>query len=432
MTGSNSEADHFVVIGGGLAGVTTGVELSTRGLRVTLLEADAELGNGASHANGGILSVTRPEPWNAPGVFRHLASSLFDPRSSMKLRLRAVPGLGLWGLDFLRHSAAVRHRHATLVNYRLAVHSMAVLEHWRTTFDLEFDAARRGCLDLFPDEASLAGGEALVDALRAEGARIELLDRAGTLAVEPALAAARDRFACALYYPDDGVGDARRFLLALAAVGQQHGMQIRTRTRVDRLLVERGRVVGIEAAGERIAGSVVLAAGIDAPALARRAGLSLPIRPAKGYSVTIDAAPFGDAAPKLPVIDEAMHAGVSPLGDRLRLVGTAEFTGRDTRIRAERIDNLFALLERLFPEHAPRIDRGSAVPWAGLRPMTADGVPIVGASGMDGLWLNCGHGPLGWTLGPGSSRLLADLIERRTPAIDAASYSPERNRSGRR
>ncbi len=423
-----SAADRWVVIGGGLAGVTTAFELAGRGLSVTLCEADGELGTGASYANGGILSVTRPEPWNGPGVFRHLASSLFAPRAPMKLRLRAIPGLGSWGLDFIRHSAAERHREATLANYRLATHSMAVLERWRKSLDLEFDAARRGCLDLYPDERALAREAALVDALRDRGARIELLDRAGVLAIEPALAPARDRFASALYYPDDGVGDARAFVLGLACAAKRHGLSIRTGTRVDRLVVERGRVVGVESGGERIVGSVVVASGIDAPALTRGCGMSLPIRPAKGYSLTIDAAPLGDDMPRVPVIDEAMHAGISPLGSRLRLVGTAEFAGRDTRMRAARIDNLLALFERLYPELAPRIDRDAAVAWAGLRPMSADGRPIVGAGSVDGLWLNCGHGPLGWTLGPGSAHLLADLIEGRKPAIDPRPYRPDRTR----
>jgi len=172
----------------------------------------------------------------------------------------------------------------------------------------------------------------------------------------------------------------------------------------------------------------VLATGIDVPGLTRPLGLSLPIKPVKGYSLTVDATPLEGEGPGLPVVDDHMHAAVSPLGDRLRFVGTAEFTGRDKRIRQVRIENLFALFERLFPHLVGRVDRSTALSWTGLRPMSADGAAFVGPSGVDGLWINGGHGHMGWTMTAGSARLLVDLMHGKDPAIDPRPFDPRRLR----
>ncbi|MGH8223646.1 MAG: FAD-dependent oxidoreductase, partial [Woeseiaceae bacterium] len=198
--------------------------------------------------------------------------------------------------------------------------------------------------------------------------------------------------------------------------------------------VETGqRVTGLELSGKRVRGvrvggavlaadRVVIAAGVHSRRLLRPYGIALPVQPAKGYSVTIDASGLA-GTPRIPVLDDTLHAGVTPLAKRLRLVGTAEFAGYDTRVDPVRIDNLFDMLKALFPAVEAGLDRQSAIPWAGLRPMSADGKPLIGATTLEGLYVNAGHGHLGWTMAAGSAELLADLMQGARPAIDPDAFA---------
>jgi D-amino-acid dehydrogenase len=191
---------------------------------------------------------------------------------------------------------------------------------------------------------------------------------------------------------------------------------------VSEIVQSNGRITGLRVGDELIAADrIVLAAGPYSRQLLRSLGISLPVQPAKGYSVTIDVSGIA-GTPRIPVLDDSMHAGVTPLDHRLRLVGTAEFTGFRKQIDQVRVDNLFDLLHALFPSIDARVDRSKAQPWAGLRPMSADGKPIIGGTPVAGLFLNTGHGHLGWSMAMGSAELLADLMQGRAPAIDPAPY----------
>lgn len=403
----------FLIVGGGLAGVSTLYELTSRGHEAVLIEAADALGLGASFANGGMLTPSMPDPWNGPGVLHHLFSSLFDSTSAMKLHLSQIPDLVGWGLRFLTHSTAERHRASTLANFLLSAASLTATEGLRAQLGLAYDGCGYGTLKFFESANALAGPLAISRRLAEWGLRFEVLDAQRAVAVEPQLAPIRDRIHAALYFPDDRTGDARQYLLALAGITQSMGAEIVTGRRAERLVTANGEVTGLIVDGEYRAGQVVLCAGIDAPRLAGGFGVHLPIKPAKGYSLTIDMTSLGQDKPRLPVIDDAMHAAVVPLGDRLRLVGTAEFAGRDTRVNPARIDTLVTLFRRVYPHLAERLDTDNGVRWAGLRPMSADGRPFIGASEVAGLWLNCGHGHLGWTMAAGSARILADCIERK-------------------
>ena len=238
----------------------------------------------------------------------------------------------------------------------------------------------------------------------------------------PALESVQHLLHNGIHYPEDDFGDARRFCEALLPHFEAAGGRAEFGVRVHRLRIEGGRIVGLEtSAGERTADRVVIAAGVQSPMLAAQAGIDLPVKPAKGYSVTVDL-PSTEGLPHLPVIDDTMHACLTPLGQRLRMVGTAEFTGYDTSIDEVRTDNLYRLFEALLPELAARTDRSTAKPWAGLRPMSYDGRPFIGKTGVDGLYVNCGHGPLGWTMAVGSGALLADAMLGEPTALDAAPY----------
>ncbi len=416
--------NNVIIIGGGLIGTATLYELASRNVSAILIEAREEIAMETSFANGGMISPSAADPWNSPGVGRHLLASLFDPASGMKLHAHMMPQLVPWGLKFLRHSLPEAHRRSTLANYALAAYSAARIESLRTELGLKFEDAPSGTMKIFATEKAMKGPLQLARELESFGLEFERLDAAGAIEAEPQLHRTQDKIGGALYFPSDGTGDARKFALALTERTRAMGVEIRTSTRAQQLLLEEGEIKGVVLdTGEKLSGSVVLAAGIEASDLARHVGLQLPIKPAKGYSVTFGAAPLGNEAPRLPIIDDAMHTAIVPIGDRLRVVGMAEFAGRDKRLDPARLNALNSVLERIYPHLVDRLDLSSGVPWTGLRPMSADGRPFIGPSPIPGLWLNCGHGHLGFTKAAGSAHLLVDQMLGQTPEIDPTPYS---------
>jgi D-amino-acid dehydrogenase len=227
-----------------------------------------------------------------------------------------------------------------------------------------------------------------------------------------------------IHYGADEGGDAHQFCVELARVLKEGGADLRFGIAVDAIHRSKGRIHHLVCGGEEMAAdSYVLAAGSYTPLLARQVGLSLPVRPAKGYSITMPRSRAPAAAPSIGVIDAHLHAVVVPVGeDRVRVAGTAELTGYDLSIHPQRIENLKVLLRRIFPAYAAQLNESDFTPWAGLRPMSADGVPILGATRLSNLYLNTGHGHLGWTLAAGSGRLVADAIARRAPALNMRDY----------
>lgn len=417
-----------LVVGGGLMGLTSAQALVDQGEAVTILEAREGVALETSFANGGMLTPSMPEPWNSPGVYRHLAASLFDPRSSMKLRVHAMPSLVTWGIRFLRHSSRDRYEAACADNYRLACYSLAETQAITGRFALDYDRGVEGALSVFRNDDDFAQKDAVCRRLAELGMRYSVLTAEEMISLVPALADIRRQIHNGILYHDDECGDAHLFCRSLAPHFERAGGRIEYGVAVQRLLTDGARVVGVGTdRGERTADRVVVAAGTRSPALLAGAGVTLAVKPVKGYSVTVDVGGI-DGVPTLPVLDDAMHAGMTPLGDRLRMVGTAEFTGFDTTINKVRTDNLYAMFEAILPGIAAQVDREHAVPWAGLRPMSYDGKPFIGATGIDGLFVNCGQGHLGWTMAMGSARLLADTVLGRPPAIDASPYSLRRDR----
>lgn len=422
-----------IVIGGGIIGVATLHELAVRGVEAVLLEAESELATGASYANGGMMTPSMPDPWNSPGVWRHLVASVFDPYAPMKLRLSAAPGLARWGLEFLRNSSSARHLASSAANFVLASYSAAATREIADLYGFDFDRSTTGTLKIFSSTNANAGPLALARRLEPLGLRFVELDRQGVIEKEPRLRPVAETITGGIQYPDDFCGDSRIFTLALAEAAKAKGGVICVGERVESLIRDGHRVTGVKlASGESLVGDVVLAAGLSSVKFASQCGLRLPLRPAKGYSLTIDVSEARANVPEIAVIDDAMHAAVVPLGRRIRLVGTAEFAGDDSTIRPARIDNLFRLLERTFPDLARGLDRRMGKAWAGLRPMSVDGRPFIGPAPSAGLWFNCGHGHLGWTMAAGSARLLASLMSGEVPRIDSAPYQFGEKRSAER
>jgi D-amino-acid dehydrogenase len=416
-----------IVVGAGLLGITTAYELAARGEAVELLEAREGVALETSYANGAMLTPSLVEPWNAPGVHKHLVASFFDPHAALKLRASAIPSLLSWGIRFLYYSSPSRHRAATHANYALATYSMGITRELREALNLTYESSNFGTLKVFRDRAAMDGPIALARRLAERGLRYEVLDREQMIKLEPQLAPVREQIVGGLYFPDDEGGDAHLFCRALAGKFMAAGGRLRTNVAVEKLVTRDSRVVGLKTAQETMESSrIVVAAGNGTVRLLQPLGINLPIRPAKGYSVTIDAPSDPMHRPRIAAIDDAMHAAVVPLGSHLRVVGTAEFAGHDRTLRAERVDNLFNLLEALYPRISAGIDRNKARAWTGSRPMSADGLPFIGATRVRGLYVNAGHGHLGWTLAAGSARLLTDLILGVSTTIDPAPYRATR------
>jgi D-amino-acid dehydrogenase len=411
----------IVVIGAGLIGISTAYFLRLRGHDVTVVEREKGPGLQTSFANGALVTPSMPEPWNAPGCWRLLLASLARSDAPLQLRLRALPDLMGWGIQFLRNSNPERYRESTIRNVRLALSSLSVLQDLRQQTHIEYGETARGSLKLFRNVEALNDTLCSADQLLAEGLKLRRLSRDETIGLEPALTPIADQLAGAIHYAADETGDAHRFCDALAEHARQRGVNFSFGTSVSRCEVHSGRIAAVQTdKGRLVAEHYVVAAGSYSTPVLRPLGFHLPVRPAKGYSVTFDG-PRSTSALSIPIVDDDMHAAVVPVGNAIRVAGTAEFAGFDLTLRPERVRNLTNLAQKILPKAG--LDLTTARPWCGLRPMSADGVPIIGATPIPNLWLNTGHGHLGWTMAAGSGQLLAELMSGEIPALDPKPYS---------
>lgn len=414
----------FVVVGGGLMGVTTAYFLRSRGHDVTVIDPEQGAGRGASFANGSLLTPSMPEPWNAPGCWRVLLSSLGRSDAALQLRLHALPALAGWGIRFLRNSNPTRYANNTVSNLRLALHSLTVMESLRNAVALDYGRAAPGTLRLFRKQDALDRATVAAEQLASHGLSFRRLSQTEAVELEPALQPIADRLSGALHYSTDETGDAYRFCVALAQEAQRLGVEFRFGTKVTSLELRSGSIAAVATESERfVADQYVMAAGSYSPLLLKQVGVYVPVQPAKGYSITVDNSD-GQIRLKTPVVDDDWHAAIVPLPGAIRVAGTAEFTGYDRNIAPARVDNLGKLLREVLPD--TQLDPTKIKSWCGLRPMSADGVPIIGPTPIPNLLVNTGHGHLGWTMAAGSAQLLMDLVFGDQPAIDPAPYSLKR------
>jgi D-amino-acid dehydrogenase len=329
-------------------------------------------------------------------------------------------------MRFLRNSTAQRSHVAAAANFRLASYSLRCLDDLCARLGHRDAAAVQGVVKIFRDPRGLESALTGLRRLQGLGLKVEVLDASAAIRRVPALSAIADDISGALFFPDDSCADARLFCLAVAAGLQRAGGVLRLGAGVSSIDTDGRRVRGVRVGDERIpADHVVIAMGVRSPALARRTGVHLPIVPAKGYTLTLPL-PAGQLPPPHPVADDTLHAAVVPVAGGLRLAGTAEFAGHDMTFQPHRIDQLLHVLEVIYPTIAADVDRSRASAWVGLRPVSADGVPFIGATRIGGLYVNAGHGPLGWTMAAGSARLLADEMSGSTAGIDPAPYRVHR------
>ena len=417
-----SDPNEVVVIGSGLAGLASAWGLNEQGYSVRVVEQLDQVAMATSFANAGMLTPSMADPWNSPGIWRTLLRYAGREQGPIVLRPQALPAYLSWGLRFLRYSSAARHRQSTRANFMLAMHSLQQFQRLRRHVEFDYDLRTAGTLQLFRDQASLDQAGAHAERLRQLGLRAEVLDRADVVRREPSLNSSAAALLGGIHFPDDETGDAHRYCQALAEYLLQRGVEFEFGTTVQSLRVEAGQVVAVQTgAGELDARQVVLSAAAASPGLLAPLHIHLPIRPVKGYSLTVDVADQA-GLPQRSLIDHHLHGAITPLKGRLRLAGTAELAGFDGQLRRSRLDQLWHMLRSLLPQIEAQLDRTLARAWCGFRPMSADGIPYIGASPIGGLFINTGHGHLGWTQSMGSGQLVADLISGKAPAIDPAPY----------
>lgn len=407
---------RVVVLGGGVIGITTAWWLARDGAQVTVIDRQPGPGLETSFANGGQISANHATPWAAPSTPLKALRWLGRADAPLLFHLRFDSALAAWLLRFLANCRRARTKINIERALRVALYSRRQLAAIRAETSIDYDQLTRGILHIFRDRSEYKAGLQSVALMNALGCERQLLDAEACIALEPALSAVRDELVGGIFSPGDESGDAYTFTVRLAEKAAALDVQFRWNQTIARLLVDGGRIRSIEmTTGEEVvADAFVVALGSYSPLLLKPLGLSVPIYPAKGYSVTI---PINGhpGAPTVSVIDDQFKMVYSRLGDRLRVAGTAEFAGYNPAISERRVRFLLDTAIRLFPDCG---DASRAEFWAGLRPSTPDGVPVIGrAPGFQNLVLNTGHGTLGWTMAAGSGRLASDIVTGRTPEI---------------
>ena len=400
---------HVCVMGAGIVGLASAYALRQAGHAVTVIDRGTP-GGGASAGNGAQLSYSYLQPLAAPGIWRQLPKLLLSPDSPLKLRPRLDPAQWRWGLAFLAACNASTSSASTVTLLALAARSREGFERMLLRERLACDFSATGKLVLYPTANAFASARQQLELQRALGSVQHAVSAAECVAIEPALAHYQGQIAGAIHTPNECAADCLKTCEGLHAVLRDQGVRFELGCAVHGFVQRHGAVAALTTArGELSADQFVLALGPQSAPLARRLGLDLPIYPLKGYSVSL---PVGTApAPRVSVTDSARKTVFARLGDRLRVAGMAELVGEDLRIPPERIATLLASTEAVFPGCAATPD---PKPWAGLRPATPTGLPIVGRQrgGPSNLWVNSGHGALGFTLAFGTAAQLCEAMGR--------------------
>jgi len=408
---------RIVVLGGGVVGVATAYYLAEDGHEVTVVERQPQAASETSYGNAGLVTPGDSYAWASPEALKLFLKSLYRRDLGIRITRRLDPSLWSWSGRFLLQCTRTRTRINTLRKLRLSLYSRDCLNALAARTGIDYDGRRRGVLYFFRSQQTLDHGLQHMQLLADHGLPIELLDRQALARAEPALAHLGDRLAGGILSPLDQTGDSCRFTRRLADwCAAERGVAFRGATRATGIEAEGRRIVRVLTDGEPLpADAVVLALGSESPRLAAPLGIRLPIYPVKGYSATLPIR-AGDQAPAIGGVDEDKLVAFSRLGDRLRLAATAEFAGHDRSHRPRDFARLLATARELFPTGG---DYAKAEYWAGLRPMTPSSVPILGRARYENLYLNVGHGHVGWTMACGSGKLVADLVAGRTPEIDS-------------
>jgi len=418
--------DPIIIIGGGLQGLTTANALLDRGEEILLLEKSSGVATQTSFANAGMLTPSQAAPWNSMADIVNILSGIGKKDSPMVLKLNQVPSLFFWMLKFLFNSSKSKYRSNTENICKLAQHSLELTKQTREKYGLNYDHSTVGTMKIFRDESSFNKASKETERLNNLGLTFRVLTNQEVVEQEPLLSDVSDKISGGIFFPDDEIGDAYKFCKELEKVIREKGGRIHVNTEVKKIHFNKGKVNSVITDRVEINTSrVVLTTGSWINNLLKNTRLNLPVKPVKGYSLTLDTSSLNDS-PKMPIIDEGIHTAFTPLGYSLRVAGTAEFAGFNEDIHKKRIDYLYRTLESIYPSISANLDLDKGALWYGFRPMSPDGMPYIGSTKISGLFVNAGHGHSGWTLAMGSGDVLADLMLKKQTNIEVKPFLASR------
>ncbi|MDO9204364.1 D-amino acid dehydrogenase [Methylotenera sp.] len=417
---------RVLVLGSGVIGVTSAYYLAQKGFEVTVIDRQPAVGLETSFANAGQISPGYSAPWAAPGVPMKALKWIFQRHSPLALKPDWSLWQLAWTLKLLRNCNSASYDRNKERMVRLAEYSRDCLGELRTNTGIAYEGRTRGTLQVFRTQKQLDAEAKDIAVLSRMGVPFEHLDSDGCARVEPALALVKDQLLGGLRLPHDETGDCQLFTTNLAAEARKLGVKFRQDVTIERLLTLNGKLSGVEITTQEglemlHADQYVVALGSYSRQLMQGLGLKIPVYPVKGYSLTVPVI-NNDAAPISTVMDETYKVAITRFDNRIRVGGMAELAGFDLSLNPRRRETLEMVLGSLFPNAG---DVSQSLFWTGLRPMTPDGTPIIGkASAMyENVWLNTGHGTLGWTMACGSGQLLADLVANHQPAIQSDDFA---------
>lgn len=405
------------VLGSGIIGISSAWWLSQAGHDVVVIDRCTGPAQETSLANGAQISVSYAEPWANPQAPLKLLKWMFQDNAPLLFRPQLDWRQWMWGLAFLRECLPGRLAPNIRAMVRMAEYSRATLRGMRAELGIEYDHLERGILNFYRDQHEFENSQRAAGLMRDFGVERRVVSTDEVIAIEPALAPHRNTIVGGDYTPEDESGDVHLFTVALAERCARAGVEFRYSTRVTRLITQAGAVSSVELIepdgryGTLAADAYVVAMGSFSPSLLRPLGIPCNVYPAKGYSATFPVLNPG-GAPTVSLTDSSHKVVFSRLGDRLRMAGTAELSGYSRGLNTGRCEAMTRLARELFPD---ALDFERVSYWSGLRPSTPSNVPIIGRSHIPNLYINTGHGTLGWTMGVGSGRALADLLSGRRP-----------------
>lgn len=405
---------HVVVMGAGVIGTTAAWYLLQNGHQVTVVDRQHASAQETSFANGGQISACHATPWANASTPKQIARWLGREEAPLLVRMRFDPQLFSWGLRFLRNCTDARARINLEKALRVAIYSRDCLRALRDDIDIDYKHSTRGILHICRNEQDMHAVEKATVQMQAYGLNRKLVSPEECLAIEPALRDAKAPIIGGSFTPDDESGDAQMFTEALTRHCVAKGALFQFNTKITGLIHDQDRITAVQTdKGEIPADAFLVCLGSYSPLLLNPLGIKLPIYPCKGYSISIDTTGYS-GAPETALIDDSVKMVYSRLGEHLRVAGTAELDGYNLRMSERRKQLIVDKALELFPNSG---DRSNISFWAGLRPVTPDSAPIIGGTKYDNLYLNTGHGTLGWTMSCGSAKTVADLISNKNPDI---------------
>ncbi len=424
-----------LILGSGVIGVTSAYYLAQKGFEVTVIDRQPGVGMETSFANAGQISPGYSAPWAAPGVPAKAVKWLFQRHAPFAMKPDGSLWQLQWALKLLQNCNATSYGINKERMVRLAEYSRDCLDELKASIDVQYEGRTQGTLQIFRTQKQLDAAQKDMAVLSRIGVPFELLDRNGCARVEPALGLVKQKLMGGLRLPHDETGDCQLFTVRLAEEAQKLGVKFRQNVSVERLQNINGKLSGVEITSETgqellHADQYVVALGSYTRQLMQGLNLNIPVYPVKGYSLTVPVV-NSEASPVSTVMDETYKVAITRFDNRIRVGGMAELAGFDLRLNPRRRATLEMITNDLFPNAG---DIPNAKLWAGLRPMTPDGTPIIGRASArpehDNCWLNTGHGTLGWTMACGSGKVLADLVADHKPAIQSDDLALARYNKG--